>query len=81
MMHGPRGDRRSRPRHDRCHRTIARVDDDADQLALFADPLPPPAAGLPAGWDYRAEFIDAAEEAALVAWIETLPLEEARCEG
>jgi hypothetical protein len=54
----------------------------ADQLALFGDALAPPqVAGLPSGWDYRSDFIDADEEAALLAFIATLPLEEARYKG
>jgi len=54
---------------------------DADQLALFGDSRPPNAAALPRGWDYRPDFIDADEEAALLAFIATLPLEEARYKG
>jgi alkylated DNA repair dioxygenase AlkB len=50
-----------------------------DQLALFGAAAPGPA--LPAGWEYRAEFIDAAEEASLLALIATLPLHEARYKG
>jgi len=57
--------------------------DDAgtEQLALFD--AAPPASGpaLPAGWAYRSDFIDAAEEAALLASIATLPLHEARYKG
>ena len=52
-----------------------------DQLALFADPSEAPVAGLPAGWDYRTEFITLDEEAALLAAIAALPLEEARYRG
>jgi alkylated DNA repair dioxygenase AlkB len=52
----------------------------ADQLALFGEP-PPSGAPLPPGWDYQTEFIDAAEEAELLALIATLPLEEARYRG
>ena len=54
---------------------------DADQLALFGDSPSPNAAALPSGWDYRPDFIDADEEAALLAFIATLPLEEARYKG
>jgi alkylated DNA repair dioxygenase AlkB len=56
------------------------VDADADQLALFGA-APERAPGLPPGWDYRSDFIEIDEEAALVAWIATLPLEEARYKG
>ena len=57
-----------------------RVDSDADQLALFAAAAPagPP---LPAGWDYRRDFLAADEEAALLAAIAALPLHEARYKG
>jgi alkylated DNA repair dioxygenase AlkB len=54
---------------------------DADQLALFGDSPSPDAAALPPGWDYRRDFIDADEEATLLAFIATLPLEEARYKG
>jgi len=58
------------------------VNDRADQLALFGEPLPPQAGpALPAGWDLRLDFIDGNEEAALLALIATLPLEEARYKG
>ncbi|MBV9890165.1 MAG: alpha-ketoglutarate-dependent dioxygenase AlkB [Rhizobacter sp.] len=58
------------------------MDVDSDQLALFGDAASPPqSARLPSGWEYRADFIDAAEEAALLALIETLPLAEARYKG
>jgi hypothetical protein len=39
-----------------------RVKAAADQLALFGSPTAPPGPPLPAGWDYRTDFIDAAEE-------------------
>ena len=58
-----------------------RVKAGADQLALFGDAQPPPDPALPPGWDYRIEFIDADEEAALLAFIAALPLEEARYRG
>jgi alkylated DNA repair dioxygenase AlkB len=54
---------------------------DSDQLALFADPAEDAAPGLPAGWDYRTDFISIDEEAALLAAIAELPLEEARYRG
>ncbi|MDQ6640441.1 MAG: alpha-ketoglutarate-dependent dioxygenase AlkB [Pseudomonadota bacterium] len=54
---------------------------DADQLALFGGPPPQAAPALPAGWDYRLEFIDADEEARLLAVIAALPLHEARYKG
>ena len=53
----------------------------ADQLALFGDSPPPQAQPLPPGWDYRVDFIGADEEQALLAFIATLPLEEARYKG
>jgi len=53
----------------------------ADQLALFGESPAPTGPTLPPGWDYRADFIDASEEAALVALIETMPLHEARYKG
>jgi alkylated DNA repair dioxygenase AlkB len=53
----------------------------ADQLALFGESPPPTGPALPPGWDYRADFIDAGEEAELVALIEALPLREARYKG
>jgi alkylated DNA repair dioxygenase AlkB len=37
--------------------------------------------GLPPGWDYRTDFISVDEEAALLAAIAALPLEEARYRG
>ena len=55
--------------------------DDRDQLALFADASEAAPAGLPAGWEYRTEFISVDEEAALLAAIAALPLEEARYRG
>jgi alkylated DNA repair dioxygenase AlkB len=54
---------------------------DPDQLALFAGAPTAPAHPMPAGWDYRAEFIDVDEEARLLAFIATLPLHEARYKG
>jgi alkylated DNA repair dioxygenase AlkB len=57
------------------------VKDAADQLALFGAPPAPPGTPLPPGWDYRTEFIDAGEEAELLALITTLPLHEARYKG
>jgi alkylated DNA repair dioxygenase AlkB len=56
------------------------VNADADQLALFGDAVPQRPA-LPPGWDYRSDFIDVDEEAALLVFIATLPLEEARYKG
>ena len=53
----------------------------ADQLALFGESTATEKSGLPPGWDYRTGFIDATEEAELLAWIATLPLEEARYKG
>ncbi|MGZ5184195.1 MAG: alpha-ketoglutarate-dependent dioxygenase AlkB [Caldimonas sp.] len=52
-----------------------------DQLALFGDPADAADERLPAGWDYRADFVAAGEEAALLAAIAELPLEEARYKG
>jgi alkylated DNA repair dioxygenase AlkB len=52
-----------------------------DQLALFGEPPAPPGPPLPPGWDYRTDFIDADEEAALLALIATMPLHEARYKG
>ncbi len=54
---------------------------ESDQLALFAGPTESTAPGLPAGWDYRTDFISVDEEAALLAAIADLPLEEARYRG
>ena len=48
------------------------------QPDLFGDPDPTAAATLPEGWRYQADFITAADEAALLAAIAALPLEEAR---
>jgi len=53
----------------------------ADQLALFGEPPAPSGPPLPAGWDYRTDFIDADEEVELLALIATLPLHEARYKG
>ena len=58
-----------------------RVKAAADQLALFGAPPAPPGPSLPTGWDYRTDFIDAGEEAELLALIATLPLHEARYKG
>ena len=55
--------------------------DPGDQLALFAGAPEPAPSGLPAGWEYRTEFISVDEEAALLAAIAALPLEEARYRG
>jgi alkylated DNA repair dioxygenase AlkB len=52
-----------------------------EQLALFGESPGTERPGLPPGWDYRTDFIDAAEEAELLALIATLPLEEARYRG
>jgi alkylated DNA repair dioxygenase AlkB len=52
-----------------------------DQLALFGESPAPAGPALPPGWDHRADFIDASEEAELVALIEALPLHEARYKG
>jgi len=60
---------------------MASVNADADQLALFGDASPSQSPGLPPGWEYRPEFIDTDEEAALLAFIATLRLAEARYKG
>lgn len=52
-----------------------------EQLALFGESAGTERPRLPPGWDYRTDFIDAAEEAGLLALIATLPLEEARYRG
>jgi alkylated DNA repair dioxygenase AlkB len=52
-----------------------------EQLALFGEAPAARGVALPAGWDYRTEFIDADEESALLAFIATLPLHEARYKG
>jgi alkylated DNA repair dioxygenase AlkB len=57
------------------------VNASADQLALFGEAPAPLTSALPAGWDYRSDFIDADEEAGLLALIATLPLHEARYKG
>jgi alkylated DNA repair dioxygenase AlkB len=56
------------------------VPDFTDQPGLFGDDA---AAGksLPQGWDYRPDFIDRDEEAALLEVIAALPLEEAIYKG
>jgi len=81
MMHAGEGHRRSRRRHADVARTINVVNADADQLALFGDAAASQAAALPPGWQYRADFIGVDEEAALLAFIATLPLAEARYKG
>jgi alkylated DNA repair dioxygenase AlkB len=48
------------------------------QADLFADAAADSAAALPDGWRYQPDFISAADEAALLAKIATLPLQEAR---
>ena len=53
----------------------------SDQLALFAGAPEEAGPRLPAGWDYRSDFISIAEEAELLAAIAALPLEEARYRG
>ena len=60
---------------------MASVNADADQLALFGDASPSQSPRLPPGWEYRPEFIDTDEEAALLAFIATLRLAEARYKG
>jgi alkylated DNA repair dioxygenase AlkB len=57
------------------------VDPDADQLGLFGASPAADAPALPPGWEYRVDFIDADEEAALLALIATLPLHEASYKG
>ena len=82
----PVGDTRARPpvasatrARRRSHNR--RMTDPGDQLALFADSSKPASSGLPAGWEYRTDFISVEEEAALLAAIAELPLEEARYRG
>jgi len=58
-----------------------RMTDPGDQLALFAGASEPAPSGLPAGWEYRTDFVSVEEEAALLAAIAALPLEEARYRG
>lgn len=65
-------------RSRRQNRRVAVAD---NQLALFADGVETPGLPLPAGWAYRADFIDAGEEAALLEAIAGLPLQEARFRG
>jgi len=69
--------RRALPRHNR------RVSSARDQLALFgaAPDETAEAARLPDGWAYRADFISADEERALLDFVSTLPLEAARYKG
>jgi alkylated DNA repair dioxygenase AlkB len=57
------------------------VDAAADQMSLFGAPAPADGPSLPPGWAYRLDFIDADEEAALLAIIATLALHEARYKG
>jgi alkylated DNA repair dioxygenase AlkB len=59
------------------------VPDPSDQLALFAPRNDDPDAGadLPAGWDYRADFVSEAEAAALLDAIADMPMAEARYKG
>jgi alkylated DNA repair dioxygenase AlkB len=58
-----------------------RVPPTSEQLGLFGDVAEGRDARLPPGWDYRAEFITGAEEAALLDVIVGLPLEEAIYKG
>ena len=52
-----------------------------DQLALFGE-LPENAGpALPDGWSYRPDFISVDEEAALLAVVASVPLQEARYKG
>jgi len=48
------------------------------QADLFGTPAADAAPALPEGWRYAADFISAADEAALLATIATMPLQEAR---
>jgi alkylated DNA repair dioxygenase AlkB len=57
------------------------VPSSSDQLALFGDAAAASGKGLPPGWDHRADFITASEEAALLDAIVALPLEEAIYKG
>jgi alkylated DNA repair dioxygenase AlkB len=57
------------------------VPSSSDQLALFGAPADGFGKRLPSGWDYRDDFIDAAEEAHLLDAIGALPLEEAIYKG
>ena len=52
-----------------------RMPGDSDQLFLFGAP-PQGGSTLPAGWDYRDNFIAADEEALLIEAIAALPLQE-----
>lgn len=53
--------------------------DPRDQLALFSvDSDPSGGARLPEGWEYRPDFLDAEEEAELLDFVSTLPLDAAR---
>jgi alkylated DNA repair dioxygenase AlkB len=71
----------TRPRQHNRTMTAGPIVAGADQFALFGEAPPAHGPPLPPGWDYRLDFIDAAEEAGLLAWIATLPLEEARYKG
>ena len=52
------------------------------QLALFApERVAVESSALPAGWTYREDFLDPAEEAALLEVIAAMPLQEARYKG
>ena len=53
----------------------------SDQLALFADLTPSAERSLPAGWDYREDFISAEDEAGLLDVIAALPLNDASYKG
>ena len=48
------------------------------QADLFGEPASAAAPALPEGWRYQPDFISAADEAALLATIATMPLQEAR---
>lgn len=52
-----------------------------DQPGLFGDDEALGRPALPAGWDYRPEFIDAHEEAELLRVIASLPFQEAIYKG
>ena len=69
------------PATSRARRHNRRVNAGADQLALFGGAPAPPGHALPPGWDYRTDFVDGDEEAVLLAFIATLPLQEARYKG
>ena len=63
------------PRHN------DRVKAAADQFTLFGEAPVPTGPPLLPGWEYRTDFIDAAEEVELLAFIATLPLHEASYKG